>query len=638
MFDFVRNNRKLINFIIALIFLPFAFWGMDSYVRNASSDNIVATVGGYKISQQELQKAMHDQQQQMRASLGRNFDPAKFDTPEMRRAVLDALVNQRLLATHAAKSRISMGDLQLGEFIQSIPAFQENGKFSRSRYDSFVNSQGISQVEFEARLRQDLTMQQLLGMAREATITSNLSGDLWLTALQEEREVNSVVFKPEQFISQVKITAEAIKTYYETNRKAFETPEQLRAEYLVLSQTSLAEQTMISDSEIKNWYQNHPEGYRQKEERRASHILVRAATDAPEAEIKAVRSKAEEILAQVKKNPNPTGFAKLAKQYSQDPGSAEKGGDLGYFGRGMMVKPFDDAIFSLKKENQVSDLVRSDFGFHVIMLTGIKPEKVKPLEQVRAEITAELKHQAAAKKYAEIAEAFTNIVYEQADSLKPAVEKFKMTVQQTPWIVKGGKAAGVFDNPKLLSALFSDDVIKNKRNTEAIEVAPNTLIAARLLDHKPSALLPLESVKADIEKRLVREEASKIAQKEGEDRLSKLGKGENVELAWGAAQTVSRMKPSGIAVEGLRTLFRADVAKLPTYAGVALSDGGYALYRINRIKPFTAITEQAALSNTMRQQYARFVAEEDFSAWLAALRLRYPVEINKAALENKSIQ
>ncbi|MCX7178901.1 MAG: peptidylprolyl isomerase, partial [Proteobacteria bacterium] len=282
----------------------------------------------------------------------------------------------------------------------------------------------------------------------------------------------------------------------------------------------------------------------------------------------------------MKKSPND--FAKLAKQHSQDPGSAEKGGDLDWFGRGMMVKPFEEAVFSLK-ENEISSVVRSDFGFHIIKLSGIKAERAKPLQEVRGEIAEELKRQGAAKKYAELAEAFSNTVYEQSDSLKPAAEKFKLTLQQSPWISKGATLPGPLGNAKLNAALFSDDAIKNKRNTEAVEVTAKNLVAARIVEHKPASLQPLEAVKGEIEKRLVREEALKLAQKSGEAYLAKLKQGEQPDLAWGAVHSISRVSAPGIAPEAVRSIFSSDVAKLPAYAGVQLSNGGYALYRTMRI-------------------------------------------------------
>jgi len=630
MFDYVRNNPRLIQIFLALITLPFAFWGMDSLVRNGGSGLDAASVGGSKISVQEFQQALREQQERLRPALG-GRDPALLDNPEMRRNVLDGLVNQRLIGMHTAKSRLTVSDDQLVRFIASAPSLQENGKFSQQRYEMLVANQGMSKEMFEMRVRHDLAMQQTMAAVNEAALPGRTAAVRWVGAQLEEREIAEVVLRPAHYAGQVKLAPAAVRNFYEANKKQFELPEQVRAEFLVLSLDKLAAQLVASDDEIKAWYQSHADRYTLPEERRASHILITAKKDAPAAEDKAARGRAEEALAQVKKN--PADFARLAKQYSQDPGSAERGGDLDWFGRGMMVPPFEQAVYALK-ENEVSALVRSDFGYHVIKLTGIRPERVKPLAEAKNEIADELKRQGAAKKYAEMAEGFTNTVYEQADSLKPAAEKYKLAVQTGDWIAKNGQAVPPFTNAKLMAALFSDDAIKNQRNTETVEVAPNTLVAARVLEHKAPTLKPLETVAADIEQLLVSQEAAKLAAKDGEDKLARLAKGEKVELAWASPRVVARAYAPNLVPDAIRAVFKADVAQLPAYAGTAVP-GGYALYRVTQVKPYVAGGEEPPRAKALREQYSRVVAEAEFVAWLAALRQRYPVEINTATLEAK---
>jgi peptidyl-prolyl cis-trans isomerase D len=632
MLDFVRNNKRITQGFLALITLPFAFWGVDSYVRNADVGAGVATVGGSKITRQELQSAMREQQERMRAQLGGKVDPAMFETPQMRRAVLDSLVTQRLLAEQTQKAKLVVGNEQLIQFIAGVPSLQENGKFSKERYEALVAAQGMSKEMFEARLRQDMAMQQLMLPVIEAGITGQVAAARWLVTQLEQREIGEVRLMPESYAGQVKLAADAVQKHYEANRKQYELPEQVRAEFLVLSRDGMIAQASVSDEEVKAAYQSRADRYKEGETRRASHILIRAAKDAPEAEAKAAKAKADELLAQVKKA--PADFAKIAKQNSQDPGSAEKGGDLDWFGRGAMVKAFEDTAFTLK-EGQVSDVVRSDFGFHIIRLAGVRAERSKPFEEVKADLLAELKREAGMKKYAEAAEAFGNTVYEQADSLKPAAEKWKLEIRQTQWLAKGGKLPPPFDNPKLAAALFSDDGLKNKRNSEAVEVAPGALVSARVLEHKPAAVQSLDVVKGDIEKRLVRDEAFKLATKDGEDKLSRLAKGEVVALNWSPARNVSRTAAQGMPGDSLRAVFKADTGKLPAYTGVAVPGNGYALYRISSVKGVGEVGKDDPVGRALAQQYTRFVAEEEFSAWMSTLKEKYPVEINKAVLESK---
>ncbi len=631
MFDVVRNNKKITQVFLALITLPFAFWGVDSYVRNSDRGAEIASVGASKIGTQDLQAALREQQDRIRNQLGGKVDPAMFDTPQMRRAVLDSLVNQRLMAEQARTAKLVVGNDQLVQFIAGVPSLQENGRFSKEKYEALVASQNMSKEMFEARLRQDLAMQQLALPVTEAGITGQTAAGRWLATQLEQREVSEVALLPDAYFPQVKLAADAVQKHYEANRKQFELPEQVRAEFVVLSRDALMAQVVPGEEEIKAYYKTNEARFKSAEARRASHILLKADKAAPEAEVKAVKGKAEDILVQLKKN--PSDFARLAKANSQDPGSAGKGGDLDWFSRGAMVKPFEDAVFALK-EGQTSDLVRSDFGFHIIRLTGTRPERARPLDEVRAEILAELKREAGARKYAEAVEAFGNTVYEQSDSLKPAAEKWKLELRQSPWLARGGKLAPPFDNPKLAAALFGDDALKNKRNTEAVEVAPGTQVSARVIEHKPATLQALEAVKGEIEKQLIREEAARLAIKDGEAKLARLAKGEAVEIKWSPARSVSRGEAAGLPPESVRAVFGADAGKLPAYAGAAYPGKGYALYRVASVKAGSSAPNDPRV-RALGQQYARFVAEEEFAAWMASLKEKYPVKINKAALESK---
>lgn len=631
MFDYVRNNQRVVQIFLVLITLPFAFWGVESYVRNAGSGADAASVGGSKISMQEFERALREQQDRLRPALG-GRDPALLDSPQLRRSVVEGLITQRLMAVNAAKAKLVVSDDQLRQFIMSAPALQIDGKFSPERYEMLVSQQGLSKEGFENNVRRDIAAQQAVAAIAEASLPGRTSVDRWVAAQLEEREIGEALLRPDAYAAQVKLAPDAVKNFYEANRKQFELPEQVRAEFVVLSQSKLAGQFAPTDDEIKAYYQSHAEQFKTPEERRASHILILAKKDAPPAEDKAARAKAEELLAQLKKD--PAAFARLAQQNSQDPGSAAKGGDLDWFGRGMMVPAFEQSAFSLK-EGEISGLVRSDYGYHIIKVTGVRPEHVKALAEVKADIADQLKRDNAAKKYAELAEGFTNTVYEQSDSLKPVAEKYKLTVQTTEgWLTKTGQATPPFTNPKLLAALFSDDAVKNKRNTEAVEVAPNTLVSARVLDYKPAALQPLETVAPAIEKMLVQQEAVKLAVKDGEARLAKLNTGGQSDVTWATSRVVARAYAPNLAPEAVRAIFSADAAHLPAYVGAALP-GGYALYRISQVKPYVpaAGAEEAPRAKALRARYRQIVAEAEFGDWLSVLKQRYGVDINKAVLE-----
>jgi peptidyl-prolyl cis-trans isomerase D len=635
MFDAVRNNKRIVQGFLFLIAISFTLFGVDSYVRGTGAGTDVASVGDSKITQQQFQQSLRDQMDRARQQMGPSFKQELFDTPEMRMAVVNSLVDQRLLLLEAYKGRLGASNDMLVEIISNMPSLKENGQFSQSRYEAAVRAQGMTTEQFEAQLRQDLTMQQLVGAVADTGIVSATSAATMLRIQSEERQVAEIRYAPEQFTSEVKLADDAARKFYDENQKLFQTPELVRAEFVVLSLDNLLSQVAVSDSEVKQWYETHKDRYQQAEERRASHILITVNASAADAEKAKARAKAEEVLKEVQKT--PAKFADLAKKVSQDPGSAVNGGDLGFFGRGMMVKPFEDSVFS-QKEGQISDLVQSDFGFHIIKLTGIKAAKLKPLDEVRAEIEGELKRQGAQRRYVEAAEAFTNMVYEQSDSLNPVAEKFKLQVQQSKFLPKEIPAQalpslGPLGNEKLLAALFSDDAIKNKRNTDAVEVVQNTLVAARVAEHKPAAIRDFDAVRADIETMLKGKEAAALAKRRGEARLAELKAGDD-KVKWALVKYVSRLQGKQVTPEAMRAIFRADVQKLPAYAGVELpNNGGYALYKIMAVKPLEKIDESK--QRVLQSDYTAMAAQEDFAAYLAGLRQRYKVEINKAVVESK---
>lgn len=638
MFDAVRNNKKIVQVFLGLIALSFAFFGVDSYMRDAGAGSDLASVGDSKIGQQQFEQAMRDQQDRMRKEFGANFRPEMLNTPEARLAVLNSLIDQRLLLLEATKGRLGAGDDLLREIISKIPSLQENGQFSLSRYEAVLRAQGMTQAQFEAQLRQDLTLQQLVGAIGDTGIVSKTAAEAMMRIQTEERQVAELRIAPEQFEAQVKIEPAAVRKYYDENITQFEVPEQAKAEYVVLSLDALLSRTTVSDAELKAWYEGHKDRYQQAEERRASHILLMANADAPEAEKAKAKARAEEVLKELQKS--PAKFAELAKQHSQDPGSAEKGGDLGFFGRGMMVKAFEETVFK-QKEGEISGLVQSEFGYHIIKVTGIKGGKQRSFEEARPEIEGELKRQAAARKFAEAAETFNNTVYEQSDSLQPAAEKFQLKIEQSSWLPKNpapqlAAALGPLGNEKVLAALFSEDSLKNRRNTEVVEIAPNTLLAARVVEHKPTAAKPFEAVRNDIEALLKALEAAALAKKTGEEKLAELQKGGEDKVGWALVKSVSRLQGKQVPPAALPAIFKANVDKLPSYVGVETGGGNYMLYKIMKVGQSAKADENTL--KVLQREYSTLTAQEDFAAYLATLRARYKIDINKAALEGKERQ
>jgi peptidyl-prolyl cis-trans isomerase D len=632
---FRAARSKVVQIVLySVIVISFAFVGIEAYVRTPPGQDTVAEVGSQRVSTQEFDQALRNQQERFRSMLGANYDARMFDNAQTRSSLVDDLVNQKLIVVAAEKSGTTVTDVALAERIAAEQVFQEDGKFSPKRYEQVLKSNNLSPRNYEQQTRRDLERQLFVDSVTRSAFTSSVSAEMLAKALEQSREVSLVTLAPDQFTSKVKVDAAAAKTYYDQNKAEFTLPEQVRAEYIELSVDVLAQAETVKPEEIKDYYDKN--------------LAVKYQEKA------AARKKAEEVLAQVKKDPKR--FADLAKQFSQDPGSGQNGGSLGYFGRGQMVKPFEDAVFNKLKENQISDLVESDFGFHIIKLTGIKPKtkdtaeqreashilinapkEGKDFETAKAEIERTLKRERATKRFADVAQTFTERVFEQSATAKPALqpvaEELKLTVRTTPWMTKGA-ALPPFNNPKLSNALFSDDVIKNKRNTDAVEVAPNTLIAARVAELKPAEVRPLATVEQQLIARLTRQEAGKLAKADGEAKLKTLKEGKDAGVTWPAPLAVSRQNTGALPPNVLEQVLKAPTATLPGYIGVSDPQGGYTLVKLTKV--IDAPKPDEAKLASFRQRAEQSYSQEELLSMLGAMKKRVGVKVRKDKVEKQA--
>ncbi len=629
MFDFVQEKKRVVQIVLGLIIITFAFFGVDSYMHSGGS-NAPATVNGEKITQQEFTNALRQQQERVREQAGANFDPALFDKPEIKHMILDSLINQRLLSSQARSVGLTLNDEQLAQIISGIEAFQKDGKFDKQRYETALNSQNMSPAVFESRVRDEFGTRQLIDAYVKNGYASQTGADNLIRLNEQQRVVSVAQISPDTFVKQIKVDDAAVKDYYEKNKQEFKKPEQARVEYLILSASALEPQVKVTDAEIKKYYEDHIAEFSTQELRKAAHILIAVDAKASDAEKQAARNKAVQILKQVKAAPSK--FAELAMKYSEDPGSASNGGDLGLFGRGMMVKPFDDAVFKLMV-GEVSGLVQSDFGFHIIKLLGIKGGKEQSLNEVKSLIAQKIKTQKANDHYAELAEKFSNTVYEQSDSLKPASELVNIPIQQVAWLSKGRIGVAPWTD-KAMKAVFSDEVVNNKRNTPAIEIAPNTLLSARIIEHKPETISPLSEVAALIKQRLASQQAQDLALHEGKSTLLHLQQGESVSVDWKAAKSVTRSQHAPFDNDFTRQIFKANADKLPAYVGYETAQGAYMLARIETVKEIASI-EEAKRARYM-QQLRQMTGEELLQAYLADTKKHASIKIARFVTEEKT--
>lgn len=627
MLEFIRTHRRLMQLLLLLLILPsFALFGLQSYTRFHDETNIVAQVNGQAITQEDWDRAYIEQIDRLKQMLGSQFDQKLFDTPEAKQNVLENLITKRVMMVEAEHNRMTVSNQALQQVILAIPGLTTSeGRFDVERYKALLAAQGLTPLIYENRLKQELLLQQINAAIQATAFAPKSVIDRLSDLNEQEREVQELLFKASDYLSQVKLTDQMLKSFYDSNIKQFEIPEQVKVEYVVLDKAALATQISVSDNDIKSYYEQNMQRYRIEEQRRASHILIEVKKNSSEDAQLAAKAKAEALLLEARKNPG--SFAKLAKENSQDPGSAERGGDLDFFSRGMMVKPFEDAVFNLK-QGDISEMIKSDYGYHIIQLTGIKPATVKPIDEVKSEISTEIKKQQAGKKYTELVEIFTNSVYEQADSLKSIADKLKLKLEIATGIMRAPNPAfplnAPFNNPKFLQALFSDDLIKNKHNTEAVEVAPNTLIAGRILEYKPVTTRRFEDVLPIVQQQLKSLEAMNLAKKIGQEKLIEI-KTQSQAIGFSQPKTISRVKNQAIHAAAVNDIMKMDVSKLPAYVGVELPEQGYAIYRINKLMQPTETN--AIRRQTERQKIANNLAQQEMHAYIQTLKKKAKVKI-----------
>lgn len=631
MFDWVQNNKRFMQWVLALIFLPFAFFGIEGYFQSNELGSEVARVGDYKITQQEFQNALRERQEQMRRMLNNApIDQAMLDSPEMRFAALEQIVRDRLLLSQAVRAGLKVNDAQLRDLIVSQQNFMQDGKFSNDLYEAFLRSQGMSAVAFEARLRRDLLQQPLLDAFGASGFVASTVVERIVRLSEQTREVSVATIAPSAYASQVSVDEAAVKAYYDANTREFQVPEQVRLEYVVLSLDNVAAQMEVKPEDVRKSYDENPARFSAPESRDASHILIAVPSGATAEAKSAAQAKAADLAKQLQSKPDL--FAALAREHSQDPGSANSGGELGFLERGATKKAFDDALFGMKV-GEIKGPVETEFGYHVIRLNALRGGTTKSFEEVRTAIESELKRGQAQKRFAELSEQLSNLSYEQSDSLKPAAEALKVSVQQSPWISRTPTPGSPLGSEKFLKVAFSEDVLKNGRNSEVVEVSQGTLMSARLLEHKPASTKPYAEVQADIRKRLVDEEARKRAYADGRDKLEKLRKGEDAGISWGKSLVIGRNDPQGLGEAAFKEAFRANAASLPAYVGAEDAKLGYQLVRVSAVNQPAEVKPEAR--KNAAEQLKRMIGQEQMAEYTAALKRRVDVKMRSDLVEKK---
>jgi peptidyl-prolyl cis-trans isomerase D len=626
MFEFVRKHTKIIMILMFLMIIPaFVLVGVDGFRNINAKGEAVATVGSHNINQGDWDAAHKADVDRLRAQMP-NLDGKMLDSAEARYVTLERLVRERVLMEAAQDSRLSTSDARLARELQQSPAIaglrRPDGSIDIERYRQLAAAQGLTTDGFEARVRSQLSERQVEAGLLSTAFSPVSLAEVALNAFYERREVQIARFNPADYSSKVSPSDAEIDAYYQGNPALFQAPEVATIEYVVLDLDSVKKSITLNEQDVKTYYEQNVSRLSGNEERRASHILLNAPKDAPADERKKSRERAQDLLQQLRKSPDT--FADVARKNSQDAGSAPNGGDLDYFGRGAMVKPFEDAAFALKK-GDISDVVESDFGYHIIKVTDIKAPKLRSFDELRPGIESDLRTQQAQRKFAETAEAFTNGVYEQSDTLKPVAERLKLEIKTASDLQRkpAAGAKGVLANPKFLAAVFSADSVEKKQNTEAVEVAPNQLAAGRIVQYTAARTRPLTEVRSNVKDRLVSMKAAELAKKDGMEKLAAWKESAPANLP--PAVTLTRDGAQIVPGQMIDAVLQADTTVLPAWLGVDLGGQGYAAIRINKVLPRTAPVP--ATAEQQRKQYAQAVANAENQAYYKMLNARFNVQI-----------
>ncbi|BAV34165.1 peptidyl-prolyl cis-trans isomerase [Sulfuricaulis limicola] len=583
-----KTQGIIATFILVLIGVPFALWGVNSYFDTGGKIN-VARVGDMKISQDEYRRTLD----RLRARV----EPKAMNDPRFKQSVLDSLISQTLLAHDAENQGYRISDAQLAQILRDQPSFQRDGKFDPALYEALLRREGLSPREFETRVRDDILVTQVQAGISESFVVTQGEIAALARLLAQERELAQAMISAEALMPKATVSGADIEQYYSAHPEMFQFPEQVRVDYLRLSAGDLNQGFQPTEEELKKAYAEEAARYVIPEKRRASHILISLPAQPGEDQSKAALAKIQDIARQARAGGD---FGGLAKKYSADSVTAAQGGDLGEVRRGVLPKEVEDAVFALKS-GEVSQPVRSPFGYHLVKLTAHTPEKRKAFAEVRKDLVEVLRRRQAEERFFDVAEKFRNLVYEQPDSLAPAAKALGLEIRKSEWFSPAG-GTGIAANPKVVQAAFEPDVLSQARNSDAIEISADTLVAVRVAERRPAGRKPLAEVRPGIERTLKQQRALEQAHSLGEAALQELRAGASLEAVarkhgfkYVPSRTLTRRQTGGIDPRIVESAFRAPRPEggKPVHELVDLGEQGYALLALQGVRDASGKADNA---------------------------------------------
>ncbi|MFQ3367957.1 MAG: peptidyl-prolyl cis-trans isomerase D [Methylophilaceae bacterium] len=621
MLEQIRNRTQttFAKVILAIIIIPFALFGIDSYLSSVGSNIYIASVNDESITSSEMEKTRSQFIAQIK-SQDESTDPKVFESIEFKKAVLDKLIITKLIDQEIKNSGFYISDSQVGIYISGMPEFQRNGKFSQEQYDEVLKVNNLTPKKFDDRIKSDLGTQQVKDSLRKLFYVPKNKIQNLVDLAYQKRDVSIFELKQADFKDKIDLSNPALKKVYEESKSSFMRPDQVKIKFIIYSAAGIVPTVKVADKEVNDYFTNNINRYQADQQRRAKHILFTVGADLASDEIKKIATNAQNVLNEIKKNPKT--FKKNAEKYSQDAESAKNGGDLGFFSRGDMTKKFEDTVFSMSR-NQISELIKTEFGFHIIMLTDIKGDEVK-FETVKNQIKGELIFNKAVAEYGENADNFGNIVYEQSENLQEAANKFSLKIEDSEWL-SFEDAKKFFNNEAFAQAIFDKDAINEKRNIAAIEASPNNLVAARVVDFRPSASKSFEEVKSTITDFLVEAESQRLLISAGTQLI------EDVKLKpkmidWIDQLSVDRIDRKGLSDPLINAIFKMDDNQLPSYTGLYDSRGEYIIVKLNKVA--TDKVDDKDSIDTFYNEYLAMIQEEVDSAFILDLKAKADIDFN----------
>ena len=614
--------------LVILISIPFALWGVNSYFEGATQI-VIAVANGVEIEQSDYQRALAQKQRQLVQLAGRDLGTEYLDSPVFKRQVVDSMIDEALAREFSRDRGFRISDNQLNRFIRTTEAFHTNGQFDNERYERLIGNAGLSVQGFQAQQRQQLTTDQMRISLAETAFVSQTELNYALKLLNQKRSAVYAILLLEHFLEGVKITDEDISNEFDAKRAVYFEPPQARVAYVELSVARLAAAIKIDDSAVKKHYDDAPRRYSKPGSRSASHILLPLVPGAAAEE--AVRAKAARLVSEAR---GGADFAELARTYSKDAGSATRGGDLGVIQKGAMVPPFEKAVFALSA-GEISEPVKTEFGYHVIKVTRVSKTEAIPFEEVREDIATALRRRGGEAEFVQLAEQLGNIAFEQPDSLEPLTDQLGLAIQTSDWF-SGAMGTGIAANPKVRKAAFSDEVLVDGLNSGVIEINPDTLIVFRKLEHRERRPMLLEEVSDQIKTTLENRQAMLALEQAGNAILTALTDGTPwaellgryglVEASLPAAvEEITDPQEQAIAVK----VFAAPHpgAGAPVFGGGQISPEVFAIYRLDAV----TMGDPSAVEQEEREQVRTAILRRQgdllFDGFRADLRKAADVKI-----------